>query len=98
MATYYVGDPVTITSATLPFATAAAPTVPADPTTVTVTVTDPDGTATSYTYAGATVTRASAGVYTKTVTCSTAGRWHAVMIGTGTVAKRAVVDWDVEAA
>ena len=97
MTTYYTGDPVTLTTAAVPFATAAAPTTPADPTTVTVIVTDPTGTATTYTYAGGTVTKASTGVYTKTGTCSTAGRWHAKIIGTGTVAKTETVTWDVEA-
>lgn len=97
MTTYYTGDPVTLTTAAKPFATAGAPTTPADPTAVSITVTDPAGTATTYTWAGATVTRVSAGIFTKTITCTTAGRWHATITGTGTVAKTETVDWDVEA-
>lgn len=97
MTTYYSGDPVTLTTATKPFATAGAPSTPADPTTVTITVTDPAGTATTYTYAAAAITRVSAGIYTRTITCTLIGRWHATITGTGAVAKTEAVDWDVEA-
>lgn len=96
MAIYYVGDAVTLDTSTTPFATAAAPTVPADPTTVILTVTDPAGTATTYTHSLGELTRTSAGVYARTVTCSTAGRWHAKIVGTGAVARTATIDWDVE--
>lgn len=92
MTVYYTGDPVTLTTATQPFALAATPTVPLNPTTVVVTVTDPAGTVTT-----PTVTNGTAGVYTSSFTCSVVGRWKAKIVGTGAVQKTATVDWDVEA-
>jgi hypothetical protein len=62
------------------FTVAGAPT---DPTTVSLTVTTPSGVATTYTYAGSAVTKDSAGVYHKDVTCSEAGDWQYQWTGTG---------------
>ncbi len=57
--------------------------VATDPTTISLVVTDPAGTATTYTYAGATITRTSAGLYTKDIPCTAAGLWTYVWIGIG---------------
>lgn len=74
---FVVGDTVTLTNT---FKVSGAAT---DPTAVSLAVTTPDGTATTYTYAGATITKSSTGVYTKSVTVSTAGRWAFKWTGTG---------------
>lgn len=77
---YVVGQPVVLT------VTFTVASVATDPTTVSLVVTDPAGTPTTYTYAGGTVTKSSTGVYTKTVTASTAGVWSFVWTGTGAAA------------
>lgn len=71
--------------------------VATDPTAITLVVTDPDGVATSYTFAGGTVTRTSAGVYTKDVPCAstTPGVWQGVWVGTGTASDVQPVTWTV---
>jgi len=69
--------------------------VATDPTTVSLTVVDPAGTSTTYTYAAAAITRTSAGLYTKDVACTLAGRWQAVWTGTGTASDVVPVMWDV---
>lgn len=69
--------------------------VATDPTTVTLTVVDPAGTSTSYTYAALTITRTSAGLYTKDIACATAGRWQAVWTGTGAASDVVPVFWEV---
>lgn len=66
-----------------------------DPTTITLTVTDPTGTATSYTYAGGTITRTSAGVYTKDIPCTADGTWTYTWIGTGTASDVVAGTWTV---
>lgn len=77
---YVVNQPVVLTCT---FTVAGVAT---DPSTVSLVVTDPAGTATTYTYAGSTITKSSTGVYTKTVTASSAGTWSYVWTGTGTAA------------
>lgn len=67
-----------------------------DPTTITLVVTDPTGDATTYTYAGGTITRSSAGVYTKDVPCTEAGLWTYVWTGTGTASDVQPGSWRVE--
>jgi hypothetical protein len=57
--------------------------VATDPTTITLVVTDPLGAATTYTYAGATITRTSAGLYTKDIPCTDVGTWSYEWTGTG---------------
>lgn len=70
--------------------------VATDPTTVSLAVTDPTGTATTYTYAAAQITRSSAGVYTKDVSCPTAGEWAYVWTGTGTASDVTAGSWTVQ--
>lgn len=70
--------------------------VATDPTAVTLDVTSPSGTTTQYTYpTGPTITRTSAGVFTKDVACSEAGEWQAVWTGTVAASDVAVVTWRV---
>jgi hypothetical protein len=66
-----------------------------DPTTITLVVTDPLGVATTYTYAGGTVTRTSAGVYTKDISCATVGTWSYVWTGTGSASDVVGGTWTV---
>lgn len=66
-----------------------------DPTTVSLTITTPTGTATTYTYAAATITRTSAGVYTKDITCSEAGIWTYLWVGTGAASDAQAGHWTV---
>jgi hypothetical protein len=70
--------------------------VATDPTTVSLTVTDPDGTATTYTYAAATITRTSAGIYTKDIPCSISGVWLYLWVGTGTASDAVAGTWTVQ--
>ena len=77
---FVVGDTVTLTNTFKVSGTAT------DPTAISLVITDPAGTATTYTYAGNTITKSSVGVYTKSVTVSTAGRWAFKWTGTGTAA------------
>jgi hypothetical protein len=69
--------------------------VPTDPTTVSLAITDPTGTTTTYTYAASQITRSATGVYTKDITCSTAGQWTYTWTGTGTAADVQSGTWDV---
>jgi hypothetical protein len=69
--------------------------VATDPTTITLTVTDPAGTATSYTHAGGTITRTSAGVYTKDIPCTMDGIWTYTWIGTGAASDVVAGTWTV---
>lgn len=68
---------------------------PTDPTTITLNITDPTGATTSYTYAASQITKTSAGVYTKDITCSTAGTWTYEWVGTGTVVDTVAGTWEV---
>lgn len=68
---------------------------PTDPTTISLTVTSPSGAATTYTYAGATITRTSAGVYTKDIACTEDGVWQYVWTGTGTASDVVAGTWNV---
>lgn len=78
---YVTGDTVTLGNT---FTVSGSPT---DPTAVTLAVTDPLGTTTSYTYpTPATITRVSAGVYTKNIVADSPGVWRFVWTGTGTAA------------
>lgn len=70
--------------------------VATDPTTVTLTVTDPTGTATPYTYAASEITKSATGVYTKDITCSTAGTWQYEWEGTGTATDTVLGTWEVQ--
>lgn len=67
-----------------------------DPTTISLTVVDPEQTSTTYTYAGGTLTRTSAGLYTKDIPCATAGIWTYVWVGTGTASDVAAGSWTVQ--
>lgn len=69
--------------------------VATDPTTISLAVTTPSGTTTTYTYALTQITRTSAGLYTKDISCSEAGEWVAVWTGTGTAADVVEVRWTV---
>jgi hypothetical protein len=71
---------------------------PTDPTTVALAITDPTGALTTYTWAGGTVTRDSAGVFHKDVTCSTAGEWQYQWTGTGTASDTTVDTFTVQEA
>lgn len=93
----FTGDSVTLTTAAGPFMGADAPTTPADPAAVTLVVIDPAGNSTSYTYAAAQITKVGAGVYSKTVVCPMAGKWHARIIGAGGITKSDDVSWTVRA-
>lgn len=68
-----------------------------DPTTVTLVITDPAGTAATYTYALAEITKDSAGVYHKDVSCAStlSGTltWQYVWIGTGTATDVVAGTW-----
>lgn len=66
-----------------------------DPTTVSLTVTTPTGAATTYTWAGGTVTRTSAGVFTKDIACSEDGIWQYVWTGTGDASDVTAGTWTV---
>lgn len=57
-----------------------------DPTTITLWVEDPDGTETSYTYALSQLTKASTGVYYKSLQVTKSGYWKYKFVATGTVA------------
>lgn len=70
--------------------------VATDPTTVSLIVTDPTGTATTYTYAGGTVTKSGTGIYTKDVTCSSAGEWTYQWTGTGDCSDTTLGTWTVQ--
>ena len=65
-----------------------------DPTEVTLQVMTPARVVTSYTYGASEVTRASLGVFTKTVTLNATGPWYYRFKGTGSavVAKWARLD------
>lgn len=67
-----------------------------DPTTITLVVTDPDGGSNTYTYAASQITRDSAGVYHKDVSCAstTPGVWTATWVGTGTATDVTVATWN----
>jgi hypothetical protein len=69
--------------------------VPTDPTTISLVITDPENTSTTYTFADTEITRTSAGVYTKDITCSIAGTWTYRWVGTGDVVKTEAGTWDV---
>ncbi len=77
---HVLGQAVTITAT---FRNASG--VPADPTAVALEVTAPDGTTATYTYAGAQVTKASTGVYTRSIALSLPGAWHYRWEGTGAI-------------
>lgn len=68
-----------------------------DPTTISLVVTDPLGVATTYTYAGGTITRTSAGLYTKDIACTETGLWTYVWIGTGAASDVQPGSWFVNA-
>lgn len=70
--------------------------VATDPTTVSLTITSPTNVLTTYTYAGAQITRTSAGVYTKDITCDEDGEWQYKWIGTGTAVDTAIGTWHVQ--
>jgi hypothetical protein len=69
--------------------------VATDPTTVSLVVTDPDGNATTYTYGASQIDRASAGAYSKDISCSStnAGRWIAEFVGTGAASDVEPLTW-----
>lgn len=77
MNTYDIGDVARVRSA---FTVEGAAT---DPTTVTLWIKDPAGTETSYTYALSQLTRVSAGVFYRDISCSAAGIWTYRFVGTG---------------
>jgi hypothetical protein len=66
-----------------------------DPTTVTLTVTAPGGTSTAYTYAAAEITKTGTGAYRKDITCTAAGTWVYVWVGTGAAVDTAAGSWQV---
>jgi hypothetical protein len=73
--------------------------VATDPTAVTLVVTDPLGVATTYNYpTPATITRTSAGVYTKDIPCATAGTWTYEWTGTGAASDVEPGTWLVSSA
>lgn len=76
------GQPVLLTFRTF---SDAAGTTPADPTTVAVDVQAPDGTETTFTWAGGQIVHASTGVFTYTITPTTAGHYAVHWYSTGTV-------------
>jgi hypothetical protein len=70
---------------------------PTDPTTVTLTVTSGQTrTVSTYTYAASQITRTSAGVYTKDITCNEAGTWQYQWDGTGAASDTVGGTWEVE--
>lgn len=70
--------------------------VATDPTTVSLTVTTPAGVATTYTYAAAQITRTSAGLYTKDISCTEDGVWLYLWAGTGTASDAVAGTWTVQ--
>lgn len=68
---------------------------PTDPTTISLTVTTPAQVSTTYTYAAAQITRSSAGVYTKDITCNEHGEWTYLWEGTGTASDAEPGTWPV---
>lgn len=66
-----------------------------DPDTITLTITEPDGSSTSYTFAEAEITKSSTGVYTKDITCDSAGTWAFEWVGTGAAVDTEVGTWQV---
>jgi hypothetical protein len=68
---------------------------PTDPTTVTLTITTPSQVSTPYTWAGGTVTRTSAGVFTKDIACTEAGEWTFEWAGTGAASDDEAGTWSV---
>lgn len=68
---------------------------PTDPTTVSLAVTSPSGTTTTYTWVGGTVTRTSAGVFTKDIACEADGTWQYLWTGTGTASDVVAGTWNV---
>jgi hypothetical protein len=70
--------------------------VATDPTAVTLDVTSPSGTTTTYNWpTPATITRTSAGVFTKDIACIEDGEWQAVWTGTTAASDVQVVTWRV---
>jgi len=70
--------------------------VATDPTTVSLTITSPTNVVTTYTYAASQITRSSAGVYTKDITCDEDGKWQYKWVGTGTAVDTAIGTWEVQ--
>ncbi|HEU4543051.1 MAG TPA: hypothetical protein VFR23_18110, partial [Jiangellaceae bacterium] len=68
---------------------------PTDPTTISLIITDPEGTETTYTYAAVQITRTSAGIYTKAITCNKAGTWTYEWVGTGAATDTQAGTWEV---
>lgn len=69
--------------------------VATDPATVSLAVTDPDAATVTYTYAAGQISRTSAGVYTRDISCAStaAGQWSALWVGTGTASDVEPVTW-----
>ena len=72
--------------------------VATDPTTVTLAVTTPTGTTTTYAYSLAEITKDSAGVYHKDISCTEAGTWSYVWTGTGSASDVQAGTWQVDSA
>lgn len=79
---YIVGDAITLQASFTNSAGTAT-----DPTDVTLQVKDPSGNTDLYTYSLAGLTKASTGVYTKSIALDEAGYWLYEWQGTGTIAK-----------
>lgn len=69
---------------------------PADPTTVSLVVTDPTQTSVTYTYAAAEIQKTGTGVYTKDISCATAGTWTYEWIGTTNASDVIAGTWEVQ--
>lgn len=92
MATVFYESASELATLTNTFSVSGTPT---DPTTISLDVTTPSGTTTTYTYGGGTITRTSAGVYTKDIACSEDGEWQYVWTGTGAAQDVEAGTWTV---